>query len=331
MGMTMSDTPAPQLTALAPFVRILGRGKSFQRDLTAQEAEEAMGIVLRGEADAHATGALLMLLRMKGETADEIAGFVRAARHHAPVTPEGPAVALDWPTYAAGRTRGLPWFLLAAKLVASAGYPVLLHGWNSHQNPVASVRDALGPLGIPVADTARPDLTGGIAYLPLETFSPALFALLRLRDVLGLRSCINTVLRVLDPAGAKVAVQGVFHPPYRDLQMDAAARLGQASVTIIKGAGGEFERNPAKDAPLFGLREGRPHEALYPALLEGHTRLADGPDRSDSAALADLWRGDWDDDFARSMVLGTADLALATLGAPFDAADLWDSRDRGLS
>ena len=84
---------------------------------------------------------MLMLLRMKGETADEIAGFVCAARASLPDW-TGPRPALDWPSYAAGRTRGLPWFLLSARLVAQAGFPVLLHGWNSDQSAGAAVRDA---------------------------------------------------------------------------------------------------------------------------------------------------------------------------------------------
>ncbi|MBR9843821.1 MAG: glycosyl transferase family 3, partial [Rhodobacteraceae bacterium] len=113
--------------SLAPYVRILGRGPGRSRSLTQDEAREAMELMLAGEAAPEAIGALLMLLRMKGETAQEIAGFAAAAQ--SAVAPIGGAD-LDWPSYAAGRTRGAPWFLLSAKLVSEAGYPVLLHGWN---------------------------------------------------------------------------------------------------------------------------------------------------------------------------------------------------------
>lgn len=316
-------------TALAPYVRILGRGVSFSRSLTQDEAREAMAIVLRGEAAPEAVGAMLMLMRMKGETADEIAGFVQAART---VTPVNADVALDWPSYAAGRTRGLPWFLLSAKLVGQSGYPVLIHGWNSHQNPVASVRGALSSLGIPVAktrDIGTPE--GGLCYLPLEVFSEELFGLLRLRDAFNLRSCVNTVLRVLNPACAKASVQGVFHPPYRELQQDAAALLGQQNMTVLKGAGGEFERNPTKSAVLFGLRGGDVFEQTLPPLLEGHTRLAEGTQNADPNDLAALWRGDLDDPFALSVVLSTADVALQTIGANVSAQTLWARRDKSLS
>lgn len=314
--------------ALTSYVRILGRGANLSRSLTDVEAEKAMEIILKGDAAPEAVGALLLLLRMKGETAEEIAGFVRAARAH--IRAEG-TIALDWPSYAAGRTRGLPWFLLSAKLVAGAGYPVLLHGWNSHQNPIASVRAALPMLNIPVIETPEfGNLAHGIGYLPLETLSAPLFKLLNLRDVLGVRSCINTVLRVLNPTGAAASVQGVFHPPYRELQMDAAMLLKQPSMTVLKGGGGEFERNPAKDIALFGLRDGQTWTDTAAAKANTHTRLAEGVEASDPSALAALWTGALDDGFALNIVFGTADLALQTLGASETAADLWAQRNRTL-
>ena len=113
--------------SLAEHVRILGRGPGRSRSLTEAEARDAMEIVLSGAAAPEAVGALLMLLRMKGETAEEIAGLAAGAQAGLPALPP---VDLDWPSYAAGRSRGLPWFLLAARLVAMDGHRVLLHGWN---------------------------------------------------------------------------------------------------------------------------------------------------------------------------------------------------------
>lgn len=314
---------------LAPYVQILGRGPGRSRSLTAQEAREAMRLILAGKAAPEAVGAMLMLLRMKGETAAELAGFVQAARQS--IDWNGITPALDWPSYAAGRTRGLPWFLLSAKLVAQAGYPVLLHGWNSHQGQIADVRQGCRALNIAITpDPGKAKaalIADGIAYAPLETLSPALFDLLRLREVLGLRSCINTVLRLLNPCAAGVSVQGVFHPSYREVQADACDLLGQSNLSVIKGGGGEFERHPSKDVQAFGLRGGRLWQANFAATHQEVRRLTKGWE--DACDLVAMWSGALDDDFARAIVLGTAALALHTLGEPAPdtlAETLWSAR-----
>lgn len=318
--------------SLAPYVRILARGQGRARSLTQDEAREAMSLMLSSGAEPEAIGAILMVLRMKGETAAEIAGFSEAAQAACPLW-RGARPALDWPSYAAGRTRGLPWFLLSAKLVAQAGFPVLLHGWNAHQRDAASVRAALPEVGIPVAssmvEATRSIGQAGIAYLPLEALSPRLFALLNLRDVLGLRSCLNTVVRMINPARARAAVQGVFHPSYRRLQADAAERLGLADLTVLKGGGGEFEHHPAKDISIFGLRGGTPWQGQSGQSVAGHLRLADAP--TDRAALRALWQGSLRDPFAEAIVISTADLALGTLGSTASARDLWAARARGIT
>lgn len=282
---------------LATHVRTLGRGPGRSRSMTRDEATEAMQIMLSGEAAPEAVGALLMLMRMKGEIAEEIAGFAYAAQQAMPPV-EG--VALDWPSYAAGRTRGAPWFLTAARQVAEAGHPVLLHGWNGGDD---TVRQGLTDAGIAMTATAeeasRAIARDGIAYLALETAHPALYDLLRLRAVLGLRSCVNTVCRMLNPGRATASVQGVFHPSYRLLQADAAQLLGWRALSVIKGGGGEFERNPAKDIAAFGLRDGQPWQGTYPALRSETQRLSEATETGD---------------FQRAVVSGTKQIALETLG-----------------
>ncbi|PZX15939.1 anthranilate phosphoribosyltransferase [Palleronia aestuarii] len=320
---------------LAPFVQILGRGQGRARSLDQDEARAAMTAMLAHDAAPEAIGAILMLMRMKGETAQEIAGFAAAAKASLGEW-VGTRPGLDWPCYAAGRTRGLPWFLLSARLVAAAGVPVLLHGWNSHQSRGASVRTTLPMIGLRVArdptGAARDLAHDGIAYLPLEALAPGLMNLLRLRDTLGLRSCINTVCRMLNPGGAHAAVQGVFHPPYRELQADAGALLGLDRLSVLKGGGGEFEHHPGKDIALFGLRDGRRWTGTAPHVTAGHRRLADAP--SDPQALAEIWSGTLQHPFAEAIILSTAALALDAAGvdAPHRTARaLWDARNRHIA
>lgn len=314
--------------SIAEFVRILGRGPGRSRSLTYDEAHEAMARVLRGEAAPESVGAMLMLMRMKGEVPEEIAGFTRALRDTLVAVPMPD---LDWPSYAAGRTRGLPWFLLSARLVAEGGYKVLMHGWNGLGESGHLVREGMPCAGITSCDSpdhAREVMaTEGIAYLPLENFSPELLHLLQLRAVFGLRSCLNTVARMLNPGGAGASVQGVFHPPYRELQADASALLGLKSQSVIKGGGGEFERNPSKDVQVFGLREGARWDGFVPPVHEDTRRLNDG--ETDLSRLTALWGGALDDPFAEAIVLATASLALETLGEtdPVERAGaLWRAR-----
>ncbi len=310
--------------SLADHVRALGRGPGRTRSLTLDEARDAMACMLSGDAAPEAVGALLMLLRMKGETAEEIAGFSEAAQS---ALPKIKHVDLDWPSYAAGRTRGEPWFLAAARLVALSGHRVLLHGWNGTDT---KVRRGLAGIGIGIADSLddvqRLLDRDRIAYLPLEALSPDLMGFLRLREVLGLRSCISTVCRMLNPGRASASVQGVFHPSYRLLQSDAARLLGWRNLSVIKGGGGEFERNPAKDAVVFGLRNGASWSETLPK-SSTETRRLHTP--VDNVTLTGLWTGTRVTDFEKKTVLGTAALALDTLGVN-DSAEaalhLWTDR-----
>lgn len=304
---------------LAPYVRIVAQGKGRARSLTMAEAQEAMTLMLSGHAAPEAVGALLMVLRLRGETDAEIAGFTAALRGQANI--DLPAADLDWPCYAAGRTRGAPLFLLAARLVTDAGYRVSMHSWNSHQSNAADLCGALQTCGLG---------GDGFHYAPLETLHPMAFKLLGLRDTFGLRSCINTVLRMWNPSDAAASVQGVFHSSYRGLQSRAAKLLGDQNLTVIKGGGGEFERNPAKQAAIFGLRDGSDLDAVAPALIDENRKLNEPSQPIDLAAF---WAGEQSDDFAYATVIGTAALALWTLKAAQTiprcgamAHDLWTDR-----
>ncbi|MEP5155353.1 glycosyl transferase family protein, partial [Planktotalea sp.] len=273
---------------LAPYVRIVAQGKGRARPLELSEAREAMTLMLSGNAAPEAVGALLMVLRLRGETDSEIAGFTAALRDASAQLPKSD---LDWPCYAAGRTRGAPLFLLAAKLVTRAGYSVAMHGWNSHQSTGADLREALTSMNFE---------GDGFSYLPLETLNPAAFDLLRLRDTFGLRSCVNTVLRMWNPTGAGASVQGVFHPSYRGLQSRAAALLGDQNLTVIKGGGGEFERNPSKGTAVFGLRDGEELNELFAPDFSDTRRLHDVDKPVD---FVGLWNGEQTDDFAQTTVV----------------------------
>ena len=242
------DSPVPDRAAIADehrfaqYVRTLGRGPGRSRALTRDEARDALAMVLGGEADPHQVGAFLMLLRYRGEDPDEMAGLVDAARAEmfggvGAGLPEGcAAVDLDWPSYGAGRTRGEPWFLLAALALGRAGYRVLMHGSNEFSRGT-SVAEGLAALGmrpaVDRADAARLLDEAGFAYLPLSVVSPGMERLLRLRTLLGLRSPLNTAARLLNPFDARAGVDGVFHPAYIALHLAAAERMGRRRRVVV--------------------------------------------------------------------------------------------------
>lgn len=323
------------MSTFSKYVHAMGRGPSKGRNLTQDEAFDAMGQILDGAVDPHAVGALFMLMRYRGETPDEIAGFVQGLRRD----DDGWSnlnVAVDWPSYAAGRTRGMPWFLLAAKLVAQKGFPVFLHGWNSHQNPVASVRNGMAELGIQTCvsavDAAKILARDGIVYCPLETLHSRALQLLQLRDVLGLRSAVNTALRGYNPTLAPVTLQGVFHPSYRNLQCDAAKLLQQKSMVVVKGGGGEFEFNPSKDTDVFFQADYRRFNEIAPAFFDKAQRLNEVS--QSNISLRGIWDGTDENDFVTQVVVTTAavaiqgcDTAMAFADARILATDLWNNRN----
>lgn len=311
----------------AAYVRTLGRGPGRSRALTREEARDALAAVLRGEAAPEQVGAFLMLLRYRGEAPDEISGLVEAARAaFGAGRPVGcPAVDLDWPSYGAGRTRGEPWFLLSALALAASGVTVLMHGSNEFSQGTA-VEAGLAELGLPESrspEAAAADLAARrFAYLPLAALCPALDRLLTLRGLLGLRSPINTAVRLLNPFDAPCSVAGVFHPPYIEVHLGAARLLGRERLAVVKGGGGEAERNPSKPVTVHLWHEptGR-SELLLPA---------DPPDPA-HATLTEAWRTGQGAgaDIARATVA----LALLALGRAGDAetadrqaARIWAAR-----
>jgi len=325
---------SPKHDEFARFVATLGRGPGRSRPLTRDEARDAFGMVLRGEADPHQVGAFLMLLRFRGEDADEIAGMVEAAKLAMGPSWTGSRVDLDWPSYGAGRTRGAPWFLLSALALAQAGAAVLMHGSNEYSAGI-SVESGLRSLGFePAADCfgAAASLDRyRFAYLPLASFSTGIDELLRMRRLFGLRSPVNTVARLLNPGDAVAGVDGIFHPPYIAVHLGVAELLSRPRLFVLKGGGGEAERVPLKPATgwLWDTARGRSEIALH--ARQGLGPLTPGSDTPE--LLAAVWRGEVEPPTAIATVKATIALGLLALGwaatpedADRDAERIWRER-----
>lgn len=317
----------------AAVLRTVARGPTLSRPLRLDEAEAAMGMILDGAVEPLQLGAFLLLLRFRGETAEELAGFVRAARARlrADRTIE---LDLDWPSYADSHKQ-LPYFLLAALLLARNGYRILLHGV-AGEGP-ATTRHGLAALGLRPAISAEQAgvqiEAANLAYLPVEVVLPGLARLLTLKPVLGLRTFANTMARELNPFHAPCQIQGVFHPPYLELHRATQRLLGQPRAAVFKGGGGEGQRNPEK--PCRALAPDG-EETVWPALTPG----AGYPWRDeplDPRRLAAVWTGEAEDAAPVAAITGTAAVALKLLGRVHDvegsqklADRMWRERDRGL-
>ncbi len=151
----------------------------------------------------------------------------------------------------------------------------------------------------------------GFAYLDIEFLSPLTDELLETRKLLGLRSPLHTVARMLNPFSAALTLQPVFHPNYAAIHQQAALLLGEDRALSFKGEGGENERIPERECRVYGVSEGKAWEQTWPALLP--------PDRYVPGTFPDMehylavWQGEIEDEYAELAVIGTIALVLSTL------------------
>lgn len=312
----------------AQFVRILGKGKRGARNMTREEAREAMGMLLDGKVEDTQLGAFLMLLRHKEENAEELAGFTEAfrQRNSAPSI----AVDLDWPSYA-GKKRHLPWYLLSAKALADNGIRILLHGGGAHTAGRMYSEQLLQLLDIPPCgdweQVAKALDERQLAFIPLGAWAPQLQRMIDLRNTLGLRSPIHSLARILNPLKARCGLQSIFHPGYQAEHREASRLLGDHAI-VIKGEGGEIEVNPDGICHLYGTTEGEAWDEEWPALSDlRHVK----PNSLDASHLVAVWSGKRMDDYGLLAIRSTMALALRGLGmerekALAEADRIWAAR-----
>ena len=324
------STPAEH--PFAQFVRILGKGKRGARNLTRDEAREAMGMLLDKKTEETQLGAFLMLLRHKEESPQELAGFVDAVRERlcAPKI----HVDIDWPTYA-GKKRHLPWYLLCAKCLAQNGVRILMHGGGAHTAGRLYSEQLLDELNIPLCrDWAQVQdalQQCNLAFFPLQDWAPQLQHMIDLRNTLGLRSPIHSLARLLNPLEARCGLQSIFHPGYQSVHREASALLGDTCI-VVKGDGGEIEINPDAISHLYGTESGVHWDEEWPALsAQRHVK----PAFLDTRQLNAFWRGDLEDSYAKKALLSTMALALRGLGMPREQAFVtantyWENRNKSI-
>lgn len=319
----------------AQYVRILGKGRNGSRALSPEEAYAAFRLIMADQVEPIQLGAFLMLMRVKEESPEEVAAAVRAIRESLQVPANAPRVDLDWSSYA-GKKRQLPWYLLSTLLLAESGVKVFMHGASGHTAGRIYTKEVLPQLGIPVArsfaEAYRHIESGNFAYLDLEHLSPKLHQIIEMRPLLGLRSPVHTIARMLNPLDAPCVLQGIFHPGYRDIHQEAGKLLGLPRMAVIKGEGGEFERNPDIACLVRLVRDGVLAEEDWPPMFDKrHIRQDD----LDVTHLIQVWDGSREDEYGVGAIVGTVAVALYTMGrartrdeAEAQAQTLWQGRNK---
>ncbi len=308
-----ADPPVTQEHPFAPYVRILGKGPHLSRPLTFDEARDAAAMIMAGKVEPVQLGAFLCLLRVRTETPEEVGGLARAFKDSL-VKPVGVSVDVDWAAWA-GKTRQLPYFLLAALTLAGHGISVLMHGAEHHSAGRLYASDALAALGVPactsVEDAARRLEATKFALLPLSALSQPLHAIMGLKPILGLRSPLHTIGRLLNPFDAPFSINAVTHPPYLAIHQKAARLLGQINMAAFKGEGGEAERRPEKSCDVHFLADGQTGSEEWPALIDA---VRPKEETLDPARLKALWTGELVDEIAAATIAGTIAVVLRYSG-----------------
>lgn len=317
----------------AQYVRILGKGKKGARSLTYDEAFVAMKKILLGEVRPEQLGAFLMLLRVKEESAEEIAGFVCASREV--IAAPSIRADIDWSSYA-GKRKHQPWFLFTSLLLAENGYRVFMHGTDGHTNGRIYTESVLEFLGLPIAknwsEVEKQLDAANLAFMPLRHFCPRLNDIIELRNVLGLRSPVHTFARMLNPLGARYSFQSIFHPPYAFTHLNASRLLQQPNMAVFKGEGGEIERKPDATCIVRGIRNGVEFEEEWPRILEGRQ---DAPEDFDISLMQKVWRGEHTDQYAVTAICSTLAVILKSLEVVNSQSDAlatamqwWEKRNK---
>lgn len=255
----------------APLIKEVGRGARGARDLTREQAEHLFGQMLDGQVPDLELGALLIALRVKGESADELAGFLAAmqARTAPLATPAGPRTVL-LPSFNGARKQAnlMP---LVALLLARDGVPVLIFGRHDFDSRVSpfELLDALGlPTSTTLAEAGQRLQQDRLAVLPLQMLNPGLNALMALRPRLGLRNSAHSLAKLLDPcpAGRSVRVVAVTHPEYLDSMAATLPGLtaGGGRALLMRASEGEAYAHLRRKAHLIGFQDGA-MAALHPA------------------------------------------------------------------
>ena len=244
---------------IGQYIKEIGRGARGAKPLTRAQATDLFGQVLDGTVTDLEIGGFCLAMRIKGETPEEMAGFLDATHARLNRFPAGERPLVVLPSY--NGARKLPVLTpLLALLLAREGLPVLVHGSQTEARRVTA-SNVLEALGTPATLAIKTIANGTVAHVSTELLCPGLKRLLDVRQVVGLRNPGHSVVKLMTPAeGQAIVVTSYTHPEYFSM-ICAAFGLTGASALLSRGLEGESVADPRRSPRFDAFVRGR-HEVL---------------------------------------------------------------------
>jgi anthranilate phosphoribosyltransferase len=269
--------------SISHYIKDIGRGKDGARSLTREQATDLFGQVLDGTVTDLEIGGFCLAMRIKGETPDEMAGFLDATRNRLRRLPDNGLTTVVLPSY--NGARKLPVLTpLLALLLAREGAAVLVHGTATEDKRVTSeaVFAALGHAPRSAVGTLA---AGECAFVPTEVLNPGLKRLLDVRRVVGLRNPAHSLVKLMNPCAGRALIVGSYtHPEYAVSMADTFALVG-AHALLLRGTEGEPVADARRTPQMDAFRDGQRH-LLQPAQEGTLAALPDLPKDISATATA---------------------------------------------
>jgi anthranilate phosphoribosyltransferase len=256
--------PLDQPFRAARFIKEIGRGKKGARSMAREDARQLYAAMLEGRVSDLEMGGIMLAMRIKGESVDEIAGFLDAAdasfdKLPAPQSEFAPIVL---PSYNGSRNMANLTPLLAS-LLAREGVPVLIHGV-LHDHGRVTTAEILHEMGIAFAHTAQDALTHFAQHqpvlMPIESLAPRMAHLLAMRRILGVRNSTHTLVKLIQPFfGAALRLTSYTHPEYLDMltaYFTTAAPPERGDAFLMRGTEGETVANAKRAQQIEWFHRG---------------------------------------------------------------------------
>ncbi len=241
--------------SIAHYIKVIGRGKDGARPITREQACDLFGQVLDGTVTDLEVGGFCLAMRIKGETPEEMAGFLDATYQRMQRLPatERPTVVL--PSY--NGARKLPVLTpLLALLLAREGLPVLVHGTATESSRIFA-SEVLSALDIHALTVIRTIANGEVAFAATELLSPALKRLLDVRRAVGLRNPAHSLVKIMNPClGKALVVSSYTHAEYA-VSMATIFELIKANALLLRGTEGEVVADARRMPQMQGFIGGR--------------------------------------------------------------------------